>query len=78
MQCEKCSHKKVCAFKEGYGELADKLKTIEVPSIFKVNLECSHFGVEYNFYKSLSQMQTQYQCGNGTGVSPCNFGKSSY
>ena len=44
MQCDSCSHKRVCSFMDKYMEMYARLTdNIEIPSVFKVKLECSHF-----------------------------------
>jgi len=66
MSCDSCSHKKVCEFRDNYNETLCKLTDIEIPSIFKVNLECSHFDALRML--NASDMQAYTHMGG------CNYG----
>ena len=57
MLCDRCSHKRVCEFRDSYNETLCKIiDDIRMPSIFKVKLECSHFDAPRIL--SASDMQT--------------------
>jgi len=87
MQCNSCSHKNVCEFRDGYNETLCKLTDdIEIPSIFKVNLECSHFDalrminasdmfayphMDGCHYVPNGLQKIQPDLMPGTGVTPC-------
>jgi len=58
MQCDNCIHKPVCAYNQSRLEISEKINSIEVGIVFRIDVTCKYFEEVKPMPKSYADMQT--------------------